>query len=109
MMTSITLLSAVTCPRCMWEIGCSLKNMGAHTVAAASTFSGFQRLTIYCVMSGPTWQLMQQIQNHNFLHKLEEQDVGTVPVSCAWESRMKVTQQPVLQLVSMCRHHSRSC
>ncbi|KAB0390417.1 hypothetical protein E2I00_012792 [Balaenoptera physalus] len=65
------------------------ENMGAYTVAAASTFSGFQRLTIYYVTSGPTWQLMQQIQNHDFPLGVEEQDVGALPVSCAWESGMK--------------------
>lgn len=31
------------------------ENMGAYTVAAASTFNGFQRPTIHYVMSGPTW------------------------------------------------------
>ncbi|XP_030879609.1 ornithine decarboxylase, partial [Leptonychotes weddellii] len=65
------------------------ENMGAYTVAAASTFNGFQRLTIYYVMSGPTWQLMQQIQNHDFPAEVVEQDVGTLPVSCAWESGLK--------------------
>ncbi|XP_054942178.1 ornithine decarboxylase-like [Physeter macrocephalus] len=65
------------------------ENVGAYTVAAASTFSGFQRLTIYYVTAGPTWQLMQQIQNHDFPLGVEEQDVGNLPVSCAWESGMK--------------------
>uniref|UniRef100_A0A8C5VLD5 Ornithine decarboxylase n=1 Tax=Microcebus murinus TaxID=30608 RepID=A0A8C5VLD5_MICMU len=65
------------------------ENMGAYTVAAAFTFNGFQRPTIYYVMSGPTWQLMQQIQNPDFTPEVEEQDVGTLPVSCAWESGMK--------------------
>uniref|UniRef100_A0A8D2E1H0 Ornithine decarboxylase n=1 Tax=Sciurus vulgaris TaxID=55149 RepID=A0A8D2E1H0_SCIVU len=65
------------------------ENMGAYTVAAASTFNGFQRPTIYYVMSGPTWQCMQQIQNHGFPSEVEEQDVGTLPVSCAQESSMK--------------------
>ncbi|XP_059951379.1 LOW QUALITY PROTEIN: ornithine decarboxylase-like [Mesoplodon densirostris] len=65
------------------------ENMGAYTVTAASTFNGFQRPTIYYVMSGPTWQLMQQIQNHDFPPSVEEQDVGTVPVSCAYKSGMK--------------------
>ncbi|KAF3826347.1 hypothetical protein GH733_008872 [Mirounga leonina] len=64
------------------------ENMGAYTVAAASTFNGFQRPTIYYVMSGPT-QLMQQIQNHDFPAEVAEQDVGTLPVSCAWESGLK--------------------
>lgn len=31
------------------------ENMGAYTVAAASTFNGFQRPAIYYVMSRPTW------------------------------------------------------
>lgn len=31
------------------------ENMGAYTVAAASTFNGFQRPTIYYVMSRPMW------------------------------------------------------
>uniref|UniRef100_A0A8C9QJU7 Ornithine decarboxylase n=1 Tax=Spermophilus dauricus TaxID=99837 RepID=A0A8C9QJU7_SPEDA len=65
------------------------ENMGAYTVAAASTFNGFQRPTIYYVMSGPTWQCMQQIQNHGFPPEVEEQNVGTLPVSCAQESSMK--------------------
>ncbi|MBZ3881910.1 Ornithine decarboxylase [Sciurus carolinensis] len=65
------------------------ENMGAYTVAAASTFNGFQRPTTYYVMSGPTWQCTQQIQNHSFPPEVEEQDVGTLPVSCAQESSMK--------------------
>ncbi|KAL4824557.1 hypothetical protein H8958_000474 [Nasalis larvatus] len=48
------------------------ENMGAYTVAAASTFSGFQRLVIYYVMSGPAWQLMQQFQNPDFPPEVEE-------------------------------------
>ncbi|XP_059516533.1 ornithine decarboxylase isoform X3 [Myotis daubentonii] len=65
------------------------ENMGAYTVAAASTFNGFQRPTIYYVMSGPTWQLMQQIQNRDFPPEAEE-DAGALPVSCAWESGMEL-------------------
>lgn len=65
------------------------ENMGAYTVAAASTFNGFQRPTIYYVMSGPTWQLMQQIRTQDFPPGVEEPDVGPLPVSCAWESGMK--------------------
>lgn len=64
------------------------ENMGAYTVAAASTFNGFQRPSIYYVMSRPMWQLMKQIQNHGFPPEVEEQDVGTLPMSCAQESGM---------------------
>ncbi|KAI1241235.1 hypothetical protein IHE44_0009704 [Lamprotornis superbus] len=62
------------------------ENMGAYTVAAASTFNGFQRPTIHYVMSRPAWQLMQQIKEQGFLAEAEEQDVSSLPVSCAWES-----------------------
>uniref|UniRef100_A0A8C6RG92 Ornithine decarboxylase n=1 Tax=Nannospalax galili TaxID=1026970 RepID=A0A8C6RG92_NANGA len=64
------------------------ENMGAHMVAAASTFKGFQRPTIYYVMSQPMWQLMKQIQNHDFPPKVEEQDVSTLPTSCVQEGGM---------------------
>ncbi|XP_034622397.1 ornithine decarboxylase isoform X2 [Trachemys scripta elegans] len=62
------------------------ENMGAYTVAAASTFNGFQRPAINYVMSRPAWQLMQQIKEQGFLAEEEEQDVSTLPLSCAWES-----------------------
>lgn len=60
------------------------ENMGAYTVAAASTFNGFQRTfngfhSIYYVLLGPTWQLMQQVQNHDFPLKVEEQDTSALP------------------------------
>ncbi|XP_029451750.1 ornithine decarboxylase [Rhinatrema bivittatum] len=62
------------------------ENMGAYTVAAASTFNGFQRPTIYYVMSRQAWQLMQQIKEQGIHSEVEEQDTCTVPFSCAWES-----------------------
>lgn len=46
------------------------ENVGAHTVAAAS--GGYQRPAMYYKMSGPAWQLMQQIQNHDFPPEAEE-------------------------------------
>ncbi|XP_030054727.1 ornithine decarboxylase [Microcaecilia unicolor] len=65
------------------------ENMGAYTVAAASTFNGFQRPTIYYVMSRPGWQLMQQIKEQGINSEVEEQDVCTVPLSCARESGIR--------------------
>ncbi|XP_058163662.1 ornithine decarboxylase-like [Dasypus novemcinctus] len=65
------------------------ENMGAYTVANASTFNGFQRPTIYYVMSGPAWQVMQQIEIGGFPPKVEEQDASALSFSCAWESGMK--------------------
>ena len=82
------------------------ENMGAYTVAAASTFNGFQRPIIYYVMSGPMWQLMQQIQTQDFPPGVEDPDVSPLPVSCAQESG---TRQPVLPRVLTCRCHSCSC
>ncbi|XP_062253154.1 ornithine decarboxylase 1-like [Platichthys flesus] len=37
------------------------ENMGAYTVAASSTFNGFQRPGLHYVMSRPDWQHIQQI------------------------------------------------
>ncbi|XP_048209374.1 ornithine decarboxylase [Perognathus longimembris pacificus] len=65
------------------------ENMGAYTVAAASTFNGFQRPTIHYVMSRPMWQLMQQVQKHGFQPGAEEQDVSALPLSCAQESGLE--------------------
>lgn len=67
---------------------------GAYPVAAASAFSGFQAPTIYRVMSGPAWQVMQQIQNRDFAPEVEEQAVGTCPCRA---------RQPALPLVPVCR------
>ncbi|KAL7988056.1 hypothetical protein Chor_006975 [Crotalus horridus] len=61
------------------------ENMGAYTVAAASTFNGFQRPTIHYVMSRTAWQLMERIKKQGFQEEVEDQDVP-LPLSCAWES-----------------------
>ncbi|XP_032256160.1 ornithine decarboxylase-like [Phoca vitulina] len=65
------------------------ENVGAYTVAAASTLDGYQRPAGYYKMSVPTWQLLQQIQNDDFQPEVEEWDVSPLSVPCAWESRMK--------------------
>lgn len=37
------------------------ENMGAYTVAAASTFNGFQRPTIHYVISRPAWLVIKYL------------------------------------------------
>ncbi|KAK1332282.1 hypothetical protein QTO34_006954 [Cnephaeus nilssonii] len=69
---SIALWSAAAYPRCMWGDWMLFENMGAYTIAAASIFNGFQRQTIYYVMSGSAWQLMWQVQN-DFQPEAEKQ------------------------------------
>ncbi|XP_073481487.1 ornithine decarboxylase 1 [Aquarana catesbeiana] len=64
------------------------ENMGAYTVAAASTFNGFQRPTLYYVMSRPHWQLMQAIHEHGLVPEVPE--LNAVHVSCAWESGIEL-------------------
>ncbi|KAH0509279.1 Ornithine decarboxylase [Microtus ochrogaster] len=49
---------------------------------------GFQRPSVYYVTSRLIWQLTKQIQSHGFPPEVEEQDVGTLPMSCARESGM---------------------
>ncbi|XP_044145943.1 ornithine decarboxylase 1-like [Bufo gargarizans] len=38
------------------------ENMGAYTVAASSTFNGFESPSLFYVMSRPCWQLMQDMK-----------------------------------------------
>ncbi|XP_063298233.1 ornithine decarboxylase [Pelobates fuscus] len=64
------------------------ENMGAYTVAASSTFNGFQRPTLYYVMSRPYWQLMLSIKEHGIVPEVH--DLNTLPVSCAWESGLEL-------------------
>ncbi|CAI9603775.1 unnamed protein product, partial [Staurois parvus] len=69
------------------------ENMGAYTVSASSTFNGFQRPTLYYVMSRAHWQLIHTIREHGIVPELPELN-GIVPelpelngvhVSCAWK------------------------
>ncbi|XP_077344908.1 ornithine decarboxylase 1 [Lithobates pipiens] len=64
------------------------ENMGAYTVAASSTFNGFQRPTLYYVMSRPHWQLMHAIHEHGLVPEVPE--LSAVHVSCAWESGIEL-------------------
>ncbi|XP_055491281.1 ornithine decarboxylase [Leucoraja erinacea] len=66
------------------------ENMGAYTVAAASTFNGFQRPQAYYVMSRPAWQLMQQIEKNGFPTQAEDHAANTIMASCAWESGLEL-------------------
>ncbi|XP_068136404.1 ornithine decarboxylase [Hyperolius riggenbachi] len=65
------------------------ENMGAYTVAASSTFNGFQRPTLYYVMSRPYWQLMHTIQEHGIVPEVSE--LNSLHVSCAWESGLELS------------------
>lgn len=66
------------------------ENMGAYTVAAASTFNGFQRPNIYYVMSRPAWNLTLQFTGQTHVPEVEEQNTCAVPVSCAFESGVEI-------------------
>ncbi|XP_043915853.1 antizyme inhibitor 2-like isoform X2 [Protopterus annectens] len=60
------------------------ENMGAYTVAAASTFNGFQHSQIYSVMSRAAWQKMKHIKE-GVLPIQKEQEILHPPMSCGWE------------------------
>ncbi|KAK2843637.1 hypothetical protein Q7C36_011852 [Tachysurus vachellii] len=62
------------------------ENMGAYTVAASSTFNGFQKPDIYYVMSRSAWQCMQQIHAQGMPALVEEQNHGNIPGHCGRES-----------------------
>ncbi|KAG8580177.1 hypothetical protein GDO81_007184 [Engystomops pustulosus] len=65
------------------------ENMGAYTVAASSTFNGFQRPSLFYVMSRPYWQLMHDIQEHGIAPEVP--DSSALHVSCAWESGIELS------------------
>lgn len=60
------------------------ESMGAYTVAAASTFNGFQHSQIYSVMSRAAWQTMKHIKE-GILPVHKEQEILHPPMSCGWE------------------------
>ncbi|XP_069831827.1 ornithine decarboxylase [Dendropsophus ebraccatus] len=64
------------------------ENMGAYTVAASSTFNGFQRPTLFYVMSRPYWQLMHNIQEHGIVPEVP--DLSALHISCAYESGIEL-------------------
>ncbi|XP_056420162.1 ornithine decarboxylase [Hyla sarda] len=64
------------------------ENMGAYTVAASSTFNGFQRPSIYYVMSRPYWQLMHNIKEHGIVPEVPES--SALHTSCALESGLEL-------------------
>ncbi|KAM8914048.1 ornithine decarboxylase isoform 1-T1 [Spinachia spinachia] len=69
-------------------------NMGAYTVAASSTFNGFQRPDIYYVMSRTAWQQVQQICSQGIPHPVEESCVLDVPAYCGRESNLELPTKP---------------
>ncbi|XP_062863473.1 ornithine decarboxylase [Trichomycterus rosablanca] len=70
------------------------ENMGAYTVAASSTFNGFQRPDIYNVMSRSAWQCMQQIHAEGLPAMVEEQGSGNMPAHCGRESSLELPSKP---------------
>ncbi|XP_040283402.1 ornithine decarboxylase 1 [Bufo bufo] len=65
------------------------ENMGAYTVAASSTFNGFQRPSLFYVMSRPYWQLMHDIQEHGIVPEVTDSTVLHLP--CALESGLELS------------------
>ncbi|KAG9467017.1 hypothetical protein GDO78_015771 [Eleutherodactylus coqui] len=59
------------------------ENMGAYTIAASSTFNGFQQSRIYYAMPRAAWEAVQLLQKG--LHQVEEKENTCPPVSCGWE------------------------
>uniref|UniRef100_A0A3Q3SD06 ornithine decarboxylase n=1 Tax=Mastacembelus armatus TaxID=205130 RepID=A0A3Q3SD06_9TELE len=70
------------------------ENMGAYTVAAASTFNGFQRPDIHYVMSRNAWQHMQQIHSQGLPAPMEESSLFEVPACCGRENCLKMFRSP---------------
>ncbi|XP_040280530.1 antizyme inhibitor 2 [Bufo bufo] len=58
-------------------------NMGAYTVAASSTFNGFQQTCIHYAMPRAAWDAVQLLQKG--FHPDEEKENICAPMSCGWE------------------------
>uniref|UniRef100_A0AAY4DQT3 ornithine decarboxylase n=1 Tax=Denticeps clupeoides TaxID=299321 RepID=A0AAY4DQT3_9TELE len=69
-------------------------NMGAYTMAASSTFNGFQKPDIHYVMSQAAWQCMQQIHNKGMPVLAEDVCPGSVPSCCGRETGMELPAKP---------------
>ncbi|KAM6912423.1 ornithine decarboxylase [Xenentodon cancila] len=70
------------------------ENMGAYTVAASSTFNGFQRPDIYYVMSRPAWQTVQKIFSQGLSTPSEESSLSELPAFCGRESSLDMSSNP---------------
>ncbi|KAJ8387933.1 hypothetical protein AAFF_G00148670 [Aldrovandia affinis] len=69
-------------------------NMGAYTVAASSTFNGFQKPDIHYVISRGAWQRMQQISAQGLPAPMEEVCPSGVPACCGRESGLELPAKP---------------
>ncbi|XP_056155299.1 ornithine decarboxylase 1-like [Lampris incognitus] len=70
------------------------ENMAAYTVAASSTFSGFQRPDIYYVMSRPAWHHVQQICAQGMPVHVDESCLAGIPACCVRESGLEIPAKP---------------
>ncbi|XP_060788805.1 ornithine decarboxylase-like [Neoarius graeffei] len=70
------------------------ENMGAYTVAASSTFNGFQKPDIHYVMSRSAWQCMQQIHAQGMPSLVEEQNPVNMPGHCGHGSTLELPAKP---------------
>lgn len=69
-------------------------NMGAYTVAASSTFNGFQAPEISYVMSRPAWQYLQHISSGDLPAAPEAACPPEMPACCGRESNLDVPPKP---------------
>lgn len=58
-------------------------NMGAYTIAASSTFNGFQQTQIHYAMSRTAWEAVQFLQRGS--QQTEDNKSVCTPMSCGWE------------------------
>lgn len=68
--------------------------MGAYTMAASSTFNGFQRPDIHYVMSRLAWQQAQQVCSQGVPAPAEEVGPFEVSACCGQESSLEMPTKP---------------
>ncbi|XP_075460636.1 antizyme inhibitor 2-like [Ascaphus truei] len=74
-------------------------NMGAYTVAASSTFNGFQQSQIHYAMPRAAWEAVHLL--HQGLPQTEESETLCTPMSCGWEISDTMCFAPVFAQTGM--------
>lgn len=70
------------------------ENMGAYTVAASSTFNGFQKPDIHYIMSRAAWKCVQQIRTQGMPSLAEDATPAGLPSFCGRQSGMELPAKP---------------
>uniref|UniRef100_A0A8C8RSP4 Antizyme inhibitor 2 n=1 Tax=Pelusios castaneus TaxID=367368 RepID=A0A8C8RSP4_9SAUR len=79
----------------------TFENMGAYTIAASSTFNGYQQPQINYAMSRMAWKAVQLLQRKLPQPEEEDRESMCTPLSCGWEITDTLCVTPVFAPASI--------